>query len=70
MGGKISGTWSETTYDASGSVSGSAVGNKVHTVVSGAKFSRRMTINVAGSHHTITIVQLDPSQAASVALHR
>jgi hypothetical protein len=51
-------------------VSGSAVGNKVHTVISGAKFSGRMTINVAGSRHTITIVQLDPSQAASVALHR
>jgi hypothetical protein len=38
-GGKISGAWSETTYDASGTVSGSAVGNTVHAVINGDKFS-------------------------------
>jgi hypothetical protein len=74
-GGKISASWSETTYDASGSVSGSAVGNTVHAVISGDKFSGRMSINVSGSRHTINIVQLDPKSgtyrpAASVALHR
>jgi hypothetical protein len=74
-GGKISGSWSETTYDASGTVNGSASGNTVHAVISGDKFSGRMSINVSGSKHTINIVQLDPKsgtyrQAASVALHR
>jgi hypothetical protein len=74
-GGKISGTWSETTYDASGSVSGSASGNTVHAVISGDKFSGRMSINISGSSHTINIVQLDHKsgayrQAASVSLHR
>jgi hypothetical protein len=74
-GGKISGTWSETTYDASGSVSGSAVGNTVHAVINGPKFSGRMSINVSGSSQTINIVQLDLKSgsyrpAASVALHR
>jgi hypothetical protein len=75
-GGKISGSWSETAYDASGSVSGSAVGNTAHAVISGDKFSGRMSINVSGSRHTINIVvQLDPKSgtyrpAASVALHR
>lgn len=74
-GGKISGSWSETTYDAAGSVSGTASGNTVHAVISGDKFSGRLSINVSGSRHTINIVQLDPKsgtyrQAASVALHR
>jgi hypothetical protein len=74
-GGKISGSWSETTYDASGTVSGTAVGNTVHARISGDKFSGRMSINVSGSSHTINIVQLDPKsgsyrQAASVSLHR
>ena len=74
-GGKISGSWSETTYDASGSVSGTATGNTVHARISGDKFSGRMSINVSGSRHTINIVQLDKKsgsyrQAASVSLHR
>jgi len=50
----------ESTYDASGTVSGSAVGNTVHAVINGDKFSGRMSINVSGSSHTINIVQLDP----------
>ncbi len=74
-GGKISGSWSETTYDAAGSVSGTAAGNTVHAIISGDKFSGRLSINVSGSSHTINIVQLDPKsgtyrQAASVVLHR
>lgn len=74
-GGKISGSWSETNYDAAGSVSGTASGNTVHARISGDKFSGRMSINVSGSRHTINIVQLDKRsgsyrQAASVSLHR
>jgi hypothetical protein len=74
-GGKISGSWNETTYDASGSVSGTASGNTVHARISGDKFSGRMSINVSGSRHTINIVQLDKKsgsyrQAAKVSLHR
>ena len=74
-GGKISGAWSEITYDASGTVSGSAVGNTVHAVINGDKFSGRMSIYVSGSGHTINIVQLDRKsgtyrQAATVSLHR
>jgi hypothetical protein len=74
-GGKISGSWSETTYDASGSVNGTATGNTVHARISGDKFSGRMSINVSGSKHTINIVQLDKGsgsyrKAASVSLRR
>ena len=74
-GGQISGSWNETTYDASGSVSGTATANTVHARISGDKFSGRMSINVSGSRHTINIVQLDGKsgsyrQAANVSLHR
>lgn len=74
-GGKISGSWSETTYDASGTVSGTASGNTIHARISGDKFSGRMSINVSGSRHTINIVRLDKNsgsyrQAANVSLHR
>jgi len=74
-GGKISGSWSETIYDASGSVSGTARGNTVNARISGNKFSGRMNINVSGSRHTISIVQLDKRsgsyrKAANVSLHR
>jgi hypothetical protein len=74
-GGKVTGSWNEATYDASGSVSGTAAGETVHARISGDKFSGRMAINVADGGHTINIVQLDPKsgvyrQAASMSLHR
>ena len=74
-GGKINGSWSETTYDASGSVSGTATGNTVHARISGDKFSGRMSINVTGDSHTINILQLDKGSGtyrpvASIAFGR
>ena len=73
-GGKINGSWSETTYDATGSVSGTAKDNTVHARISGDKFSGRMSINVSDSGHEINIVQLNEDTgtyrpAASVSLH-
>jgi hypothetical protein len=73
--GKISGSWLETTFDASGNISGSAVGHLVHARISGDKFSGRMSINVSDSGHTINIVQLNNKTgayhlAASFDLHR
>jgi hypothetical protein len=74
-GGRISGSWSETIYDASGSVSGTASANRVNASINGNKFSGRLSISVSGSRHTINIVQLDKRsgsyrRAASVSLHR
>jgi hypothetical protein len=73
--GKISGSWLETTFDASGSINGSAVGHLIHARISGDKFSGRMSINVSESGHTINIVQLNNKTgayhlAASFDLHR
>jgi hypothetical protein len=63
-GGKISGSWSESTYSASGGVSGTAKGNKVHARIAGDKFSGRMSISVSGKGHTINIVQFDQGSGA------
>jgi hypothetical protein len=75
QGGRISGSWNENTYSASGGVSGTASGNSVHARISGDKFSGRMSINVSGKRHTINIVQFDKGSGAyrpvaSVSLHR
>jgi hypothetical protein len=73
--GKISGSWTEANFDASGNINGSAIGDLVHARISGDKFSGRMSIKVSDADHTINIVQLDNKSgayrlAASFSLHR
>ena len=58
-GGKISGSWSETTYDASGTVSGTASGNSVRAIIRGDKFSGRLSLKVTAGGHSINILQLN-----------
>jgi hypothetical protein len=62
--GRISGSWSEQLYAASGSVSGTVSGNSIRARLTGSKFEGRMSIDVAGSRHTISIVQLDAGSGA------
>jgi len=74
-GGKISGSWNEVVYDATGNISGTAAGDTVHARISGDKFSGRMSIVVSDARHTINIIQLDPKtnvyrEAAAVVLRR
>jgi hypothetical protein len=74
-GGKLSGSWNEVIYDASGNISGTAGGDTVHARISGDKFSGRMSIVVSADRHTINMVQLDPKtnvyrESAAFVLHR
>ena len=74
-GGKIRGSWNESTYDANGGVTGTAEDKTIHARITGDKFSGRMSINVSDSGHEINIMQLNESSGtyrpvASVALHR
>ena len=74
-GGKIKGSWIETVYDASGSVTGTAKDNLVHATISGDKFRGRMSIKVSDAGHTINIVQLNDKSgtyrlATSLTFHR
>ena len=58
-GGKIKGAWSESTYDANGGVTGTAKDHTIHSVITGDKFSGRMSIKVSDAGHEINIVQLN-----------
>jgi hypothetical protein len=73
--GKIKGTWTESVYDASGSVTGTAKGNLIHAIISGDKFSGRMSIKVTDKGHTINVIKLNAKTgtyrlATSLSLHR
>jgi hypothetical protein len=73
--GKIKGSWNESVYDASGSVTGTAKDNTVHALIAGDKFSGRMSIKVSDAGHTINIVKLNAKSgiyrlATSLTLHR
>jgi len=73
--GKIKGTWTESVYDASGSVTGTAKGDLIHAIISGDKFSGRMSIKVKGDTHTINVIKLNTKTgtyrlATSLSLHR
>jgi len=74
-GGRISGSWNESTYDANGGVSGTANGNTIHARITGDKFSGRMSINISGKGHSINITQFNQGSGtyrpvASVSLRR
>jgi hypothetical protein len=57
--GKIRGSWSESTYDAKGSVTGTAKDNIIHARITGDNVSGRMSINISDAGHSINIVQLN-----------
>lgn len=73
--GRIKGSWLETTYDASGGVTGSANSRMIHARITGDKFSGRMSIAISGRRHTINITELNRrtgryTHVASVVLRR
>ena len=73
--GKVSGTWTESTFDRQGGISGTAKGSLVHARITGDKFSGRMSISISGNGHTINIMQLDKGSGlyrpvASIAFNK
>lgn len=74
-GSRISGTWTESTYSASGRMSGTASGSSIRAAISGDKFSGRMSIKISGSRQSIYIVELDKGSGryvpvANLSLHK
>ena len=53
--GQISGTWSESTYKVSGSISGRVSGGRVNAVAKGDSFTAAIAMNTAGNRQTVTI---------------
>jgi hypothetical protein len=54
-GGRITGTWEERTFNASGEASGRIAGDKMSLSVSGGGLSGLMTVARAGSRQVVTI---------------
>jgi hypothetical protein len=74
-GGKLRGSWNESTYDANGSLTGTAKDNIIHARITGDKFSSRMSIKISDSGHSINIVELNEKSGAyrlvaSLSFHR
>jgi hypothetical protein len=70
--GKITGSWSESTRNASGDISGTASDGKFQVIAKGA-FSARLTVATKGDKQTVDIKSLDPDaslKGASIALRR
>jgi hypothetical protein len=55
QGGRISGQWSETTFNAAGSLSGSAGSGRLNALAVGNTFSARLSMSTSGSRQSLTI---------------
>jgi hypothetical protein len=53
--GQISGQWTETNYNATGTISGRVAGNRVSAVATGDKLTADLTVVTSGNRQTITI---------------
>jgi hypothetical protein len=69
--GRINGTWSEATRNASGQVSGTARGGRVDAQISGPGFGAALSVTTRGASQSVSIVpQGTEVRAISVSMHR
>jgi hypothetical protein len=54
-GGTLSGSWTETSRNASGGVSGRMSGGQIQARIDGAGFSASLTVNTRGDRQSVTI---------------
>jgi hypothetical protein len=54
-GGALTGSWSETSRNVSGSVSGRASGSQIQARIDGAGFSANLMVNTRGDRQSVTI---------------
>jgi hypothetical protein len=70
-GGAISGSWSEATRNASGTISGRAAGDHVEAAARGENFSANLALTTRGGRQTVSIrPQGTNVTGVSLALHR
>jgi hypothetical protein len=71
QGGVISGRWSETSRNASGTISGRANGDHIDAAARGDSFSANLSLTTRGGRQTVTIrPQGTNVTAVSLALNR
>ena len=71
--GAITGTWSEATRNAAGTISGKADGDRFQVVATGPAFTASLTLVTRGNRQSVTIQSQDEKtrvKGASIALQR
>jgi hypothetical protein len=70
-GGEISGSWSEASRNASGTLSGHAAGDHVEAAARGDSFSAHLSLTTRGGRQTVSIQPEGTSiRAVSLSLNR
>lgn len=64
--GRIFGRWSESSYNASGTVSGTASGDRIRAMARGNTFSAGLALTTRGNRQSVTIT---PRGAAITGVH-
>jgi hypothetical protein len=71
QGGRISGTWSEASRNAGGTISGTANANLIEATATGQNFSASLSLNTRGDKQTVSIrSQGTDVSGVSLALNR
>ncbi len=65
-GDAISGSWSETVANNTGSAHGKISGDRLSIDVNGPNFQGRFNVTVSGTRHSLTITQFDPAAGRHV----
>jgi hypothetical protein len=65
-GDSISGSWSESVANNTGSASGRISGDKLSIEVNGPNFQGHFNVTVTGGKHSLSITQFDPAAGRAV----
>jgi hypothetical protein len=68
--GSLSGTWSETSRNVSGSLEGRAGGGQFNVVVSAPAFTANLSMKTSGNKQTVSITAQGQIKGASISLSR
>lgn len=71
-GGAISGSWSKSAHNVSGSISGRASGSEIQARVGGGGFTASLDVRTHGGHQTVVITPHGGTDVrnVSVSLHK
>ena len=68
--GSLSGTWSESSRNVTGSLEGHAGGGQFNVVVSAPAFTANLTLKTSGNKQSVTISAQSQIKGASISLSR
>ena len=53
--GRVSGSWTETSRNASGTISGRAAGGRIEALAQGQNFSAALSLSTRGNHQSVSL---------------